>query len=360
MARHPEHGWGDAIDRRTLLTGMAATTASAALVSPLTGKTSAYAEALLGDLFVTRTRDAMLGLGDPSFTAPTEGFEIGFTRALTDFDACRYTSLAIRLPSLIRAGHAMPTRNSSTDDSILLAKSYLLATRMLIKLDEQQLGWIAADRARQLAEAAGDILAVAESARQLAVLTRRAGKHDQALSIALSAADHPDLRSIGRAGTAVRGLLVQSASYTLARRGDRDGMRELTDEAAAIAEELGSAPLLHDHSGGFSPLTVQLHRISAENHAGDPRAALEAARAISLKALPSVERRSRALGDIAVTYDRLGRRSDCVRTLLAAEQCAPQETHARPATKSLISSLLGSGPTSTELRGLAERSGVFA
>ncbi|MEV0471000.1 hypothetical protein, partial [Streptomyces prunicolor] len=33
-------------------------------------------------------------------------------------------------------------------------------------------------------------------------------------------------------------------------------------------------------------------------------------------------RRSRALGDIAVTYDRLGRRTDCVRTLLAAEQAA--------------------------------------
>jgi hypothetical protein len=104
---------------------------------------------------------------------------------------------------------------------------------------------------------------------------------------------------------------------------------------------------------------VQLHKISAENHARDPQAALTAARTISLKALPSVECRSRALGDIAVTYDRLGRRSDCVRTLLAAEQCAPKETHARPATKALISSLLVSGPTSLELCGLAERSGVL-
>jgi hypothetical protein len=154
--------------------------------------------------------------------------------------------------------------------------------------------------------------------------------------------------------------LIQSAAYTVARRGDRDGMRELTDEAAAIAKQLGSATLLRDHGGGFSPLTVQLHRISAENYAGDPLAALAAARSTSLKALPSVERRSRALGDIAITYDRLGRRSDCVRTLLAAEHCAPQEAHSRPAMKSLISSLLVSGPTSTELRGLAARSGVLA
>ncbi|MFI5822790.1 XRE family transcriptional regulator [Streptomyces rishiriensis] len=301
----------------------------------------------------------MLGLGAATPAPSTEALSTDLTHALADFDACRYASLAVRLPRLIRAGHAPSTSSDATEQSALLAKSYLLATRMLVKMDEQQLGWMAADRARQLAEAAGDVLAIAESARQLAVLARKAGWHDKALSIALSAADHPDLRGIGRVGTAARGLLVQSASYTLARRGDRDGMRELTDEAAAIAKELGGATLLPDHGGGFSPLTVQLHKISAENHAGDPRAALEAARAVSLKALPSVERRSRALCDIAVTYDRLGRRSDCVRTLLAAERCAPQETHARPATKSLISSLLISGPTSTELRGLAERSGVL-
>ncbi|WP_328582311.1 hypothetical protein [Streptomyces sp. NBC_00370] len=200
---------------------------------------------------------------------------------------------------------------------------------------------------------------MAEAARQLAVLARKAGWHQEALSIALSAADHPDLRGAGRPGAAERGLLIQSAAYAVARRGDRDGMRELTDEAAAVAKELGGTVLLRDHGGGFSPLTVQLHRISAENYAGDPLAALAAARTIPLKALPSVERRSRALGDIAVTYDRLGRRGDCVRTLLAAEHCAPEETHARPATKSLISSLLVSGHTSTELRGLAARSGVL-
>ncbi|GGV73078.1 hypothetical protein GCM10010277_86700 [Streptomyces longisporoflavus] len=340
-----------------MLGGLAATAAAAA-GSPLLGNGTATAdEALLGELIVARLRDAMLGL--TTEPVPSEPLEQNVIRAVADFNACRYASLAVRLPRLIRAGHALTATNSRPEHCALLAKSYLLATRMLVKMDEQQLGWMAADRARQLAETGGEALAVAESARQLAVLARKAGWHHQALSIALAAADHPDLRNAGRTGTAARGLLIQSASYTLARKGDRDGMRELTDEAAAIARELGGATLLRDH-GGFNPLTVQLHRISAENHAGDPLAALAAARTISLKALPSVERRSRALGDIAVTYDRLGRRSDCVRTLLAAEQCAPQETHARPATKALISSLLVSGPTSMELRALAERSGVLA
>ncbi|MFF4988086.1 hypothetical protein ACFY19_12905 [Streptosporangium saharense] len=286
-----------------------------------------------------------------------ETFRADYGRALADFDACRHAGLAVRLPRLIRTAHAF-TVGDGQEHYGLLARSYLLATRTLIKLDEQQLGWMAADRAHQLAEAGGDVLAIAESARQLAVLARKAGWHREALSIALSAADRPELRGAGRIGAAERGLLIQSAAYTLARRGDRDGMRELTDEAAAIAGELGGAVLLRDHGGGFSPLTVQLHRISAENHAGDPSAALDAARLISLKALPSVERRSRALGDVAITYDRLGRRGDCIRALLAAERCAPEDLRARSAMKALISSLLLSGPISMELYGLAARSGV--
>jgi transcriptional regulator with XRE-family HTH domain len=348
---------GDDVRRRELLAGAAATAATAVSSHLLSRGTADGGDALLGELLVARLRDAMLGLGGTTEHAAATTPDTDLSRAYADFDACRYASLAVRLPRLIRAGHALTARDGTVHEHQLLSRSYLLATRMLVKLDDQQLGWMAADRARQLAGTADDALAVAEASRQLAVLARKAGWHEQALSIALSAADHPDLRGAGRAGSAVRGLLIQSAAYTVARRGDRDGMRELTDEAEAIATRLGSIRL-RDH-GSFSALTVQLHRISAENHAGDPLAALAAARAISLAQLPSVERRSRALGDIAITYDRLGRRGDCIRSLLAAEQCAPEETHARPATKSLISSLLVSGPTSTELRGLAARSGVL-
>jgi hypothetical protein len=54
-------------------------------------------------------------------------------------------------------------------------------------------------------------------------------------------------------------------------------MRELTDQAASIAARSGGPALLRDHGGGFSPATVELHRVSAENYAGDPGAAVAAA-----------------------------------------------------------------------------------
>ncbi|GGX84379.1 helix-turn-helix domain-containing protein [Streptomyces hiroshimensis] len=345
----------DPVRRRRLLANLAVTAAAAAGAPVLTGGRPPVNEAALGEALVARLRDAMLGLHH-NITIPSEtAVNADLSRALTDFHTCRYGSLAVRLPRLIHAGHA----HSASGDCALLARSYLLATRMLIKLDEQQLGWMAADRARQSAEAAGDALLVAEAARLLAVLARKADWYEQAMSIALTAADHPGLRAGGPDHAAERGLLIQSAAYTAAKAGDTAGMRELTNEAAAIAKGLGGPTLLRDHGGGFSLTTVQLHLISAENSAGDPSAALAAARAVAPQSLPSVERRARYYTDIAAAYGRWGRRDDCVRALLAAEHHAPEETHARPAVKSLISGLLVSGRTTTELRGLAARVGVL-
>jgi hypothetical protein len=240
----------------------------------------------------------------------------------------------------------------------LLAGIYTLTTRMLIKLDDQQLGWMAADRARMLAFGGGDPLAVGEAARNLAVLARKAGWHDQAASIALTAASSPVLAGGSPRLAAERGLLIQSAAYTAARAGDRDTMRELTGEAASIAAGLGDRVLLRDHGGGFASATVALHRVSAENYAGDPGAAVAVALTIAPASLPTTERRARYWTDTARAYSNWGRRDDCVAALLAAEREAPEETHARPAVRDLVSGLLVTGRTGPELRGLAARCGI--
>jgi hypothetical protein len=78
---------------------------------------------------------------------------------------------------------------------------------MLIKLDDQQLGWMAADRARVIAVGSRDPLISAEAARNLAVLARKAGWHAQATSIALTAAASPGLRGRTAAGGAARAAL---------------------------------------------------------------------------------------------------------------------------------------------------------
>lgn len=347
--RPAEREGDDPVRRRRLLGGLAVTAAAAAGIPLPSGSPRPDTDAAAGDALVAGLRDAMLGIGarPPGTELPDALLE----RALAAFHACDYTALAFLPPAAIRTGHA-----DGTDTG--LARAYVLATRMLVKLDEQQLGWMAADRARQYAGSTGDPMQSAEAARQLAVLARRAGWHDQALSIALAAAGDPALRAAGPDGAAQRGLLVQSAAYTAARADDADGMRELTSEAVAIAAALRGTTRLRHHGGGFSSATVQLHLVSAENSAGDPSRALTAAKALIPRELPTVERQARYYSDVATAYAAWGRRDDCVRALLAAERMAPQETHTRPAVRAMVQGLLVSGRTTTELRGLAARSGL--
>ncbi|MFE1553983.1 helix-turn-helix domain-containing protein [Streptomyces sp. NPDC058734] len=345
---------GDPVRTRRQLLANLAVTAAAAMGAPVTGSEPGETEeARLGETLVAGLRDAMLGLGPAASDTPLEVLAGELRRATADFNDCAYSSLALRLPRLIAAGHR------STGGFALSAQAYLLATRILVKLDEPQLGWMAAGHARQFATAGGAPLAVAEAARQQAVLARKAGWHDQALTLALNAADDPALRALGSTGTAQRGLLIQCAAYTVAHQRDQTGMRELTAEATSIAESLGSVTHLRDTNGGFSRATVQLHLVSAENTVGDPSAAIAAADALAPQALPSTERRALCYTDRAKAFAQWGRRDECIRALLQAEYWAPQETHARPAVKTLVSGLLLSGRTTPELRGIAARTGVL-
>jgi hypothetical protein len=217
--------------------GAAGSQASAAV--PLTGPRDTEA----GGLLVSRVRDAMLGLAPAPSRVPAGLVRAGLDGALAEFRDSRYARLSVALPRLISAGHVLAAEGGSpVERNALLAGIYTLTTRMLIKLDDQQLGWMAADRARVLASGGGDPLAVGEAARNLAVLARKAGWHEQAASIALSAAASPLLAGKSPALTAERGLLIQSAAYTAARAGDRDGMRELTDKAGSLAARWRAKP----------------------------------------------------------------------------------------------------------------------
>ncbi len=354
----PDDGREDDVRRRQLLASLALT-AAGAVTAGTAGPPPALpaGESGLGELLIGQVRDAMLGLAPSPPGVSSAGLRTGLAAALADFHHCRYARLAGKLPRLISAGHLLAADGGTEETGVVLAAIYTLTTRMLIKLDDTQLGWMAADRAKLLASGA-DRLLEAEAARNLAVLARKAGWHAQAASIALTAAASPRLRGADPRLAAERGLLIQSAAYTAARAGDRDGMRELTGQAAALAEQLGGAVVLRDHGGGFTPATVGLHRISAENYAGDPGAAIAAATLVPAASLPTTERRARYWTDTARAYAQWGRREDCIQALLAAEQEAPQEIHARPAVRDLIRSQLITGRTSQELRGLARRCGI--
>jgi transcriptional regulator with XRE-family HTH domain len=184
----------DPVRRRQLLARLAVTAAAAAGSAAVGGVTGSTAEAGTGALFVGRVRDAMLGLAPRLADISPQRLPAELATALQDFHKCRYGRLADGLPQLITAAHTVVAdRPDDPAANTLLAEIYTLTTRMLIKLDDQQLGWMAADRARVIAGAGGNALTAAEAARNLAVLARKAGWNSQAMSIALTAADDPGL-----------------------------------------------------------------------------------------------------------------------------------------------------------------------
>ena len=347
---------GDQVRRRQLMASLAAT-AVAAATARTSLPPSRLDDSMLGDALVHGVRDAMLGLTPGPAGVPAGELRSGLAAAVADYQNCRYRRLATTLPRLISAGHLHTAGNASTQASMLLAEIYTLATHMLIKLDDQQLGWMAADRAKVLAAGGSDPILEAETARNLAVLARKAGWHSQATAIALAAAASPRLRGADPRLAGERGLLIQSAAYTAARACDRDGMRELTSRAMSLAEGIGDAVVLRDR-GGFTPATVALHQISAENFAGDPGAAVAAAVRLEPAGLPTTERRARYWADTARAYAQWGRREDAIDALFAGEYHAPQDIHSRPAVRDLIRTLLLTGRTGPDLRGLAHRSGI--
>ncbi|MUN36244.1 helix-turn-helix domain-containing protein [Actinomadura sp. NEAU-AAG5] len=342
-------GEGD-VRRRELLTNLAVT-AGAAVTGPAARSAAPPRTDACDAALVARVRDALLGTGDRAAPVAAPRLAVALNAACRDYDACQYGRLAEGLPGLLAGGHAAAGKPGS---AAILAHTYNLVTRLMVKLDEP-LGWLAVDRARTHADMSGDVLASAEAARQLAVLTRRNGWHDQATEIAMAAADADEMREDRPAHIAARGQLVMSAAYTAAHAGDRAGMRELTGQAMALAARLGGGLLLRRNGGGFGITAVRLHLISAEYTAGDPASAVRAAGAVQPQALPTPERQARYFTDLARAYGMWGRREEALRALLAAERAAPQETRTRPVVRELVSGLLVSGRTSPTLRDLAAR-----
>lgn len=260
------------------------------------------------------------------------------TAAQRDFSACRYIPLAGRLPVLITTAQATATHHPGSVAHQVLAGSYHLATRALIKLEASGLEWLSADRALHAARAAEDPLTLAESQRLVASVARRAGHHDQAQTLTLVAASHLDLSGTRPAPEhlAMYGMLHCSAGYAAARAGDRERANELLAEAEATATRLA------DDRVRQQALTANIvsHRVSAAYLLGDAGTALTYARSLPLAAIPTTERRARLLVDIAMSYAQWDKPDRAYQTLLAAEQAAPGEVRTRNAVRSLVTALM--------------------
>lgn len=345
---------GSRMRRRALLGALAAETTALALQGP---DAAAHAPAkpslsALEDLLLHRKP-----LQHHRFDPTESAVSAAVTASRQEFSACRYDVLARVLPSRIALAQAFGAEGHQEAAATAVAELYATATRLCIKLDEDGLAAVTADRALTFAFDGADPLMLAEAHRMVSSVWRRQGHYGRATDVAVGAAQSLAAERVVDASEhlSVQGNLYATAAYTAAKQGDRDSARALIEEAEATAAQLGRDAL--QRGTVFGPGQVLLHQVSISHLLGDAGQAIEYARRIDPAALPTTERQARYWIDIARAYEQWGKPERCYRALLAAERAAPQEVR-RSAVRVMAEGLMRHDRSLAGIRTFARRVGA--
>ncbi|GAA0900466.1 helix-turn-helix transcriptional regulator [Streptomyces thermoalcalitolerans] len=346
---------GDPVQRRELLATLAGAATGAVLGPPAAAHVPAKPSLSgLEDLLLHRQQGQALAL-DPTPSAVTAAVEA----SRQDFSACRYDALARALPARIALAHALGADGHPEQAATAVAELYSAATRLCIKLGEDGLAAVTADRALTAALSGADALTVAEAHRMVSSAWRRQGHYARATDIAVTAAQNlaGDRTTDATERLSVQGNLYATAAYTAAKQGDRHTAHALIAEARATAGQLGHDALLRGTV--FGPSQVLLHQVSISHLLGDAGQAVEHARRVDAAALPTAERRARYWIDVARAFGQWGKPDRCYRALLAAEHAAPQEVR-RDAVRTMVAGLMRHDRTLPGVQAFAHRVGALA
>jgi tetratricopeptide (TPR) repeat protein len=278
--------------------------------------------------------------------------------------AADYARLAAALPHLIGAAelaafHAPDRDYLAAHD--LLAHVYITTAWTLIKADTAGAAWIAAQRALQAAETAGDRLRAAAATRCLAEVHMRAGEHSDATRTAFLATTYLYSGPADDEITLVlRGSALLSAAAASARRGDAREARASFTAATACAEPMHAER--SDFGAVFGPVNTAIHRVAVAVELGDYQAAVDAIPAVNLGMLPPqlAERRARYLIDVARAHAGLCDDQAAEDALREAVRAAPDELRGHRLTRVVLQDLLGRERRSSGVRDLAARCEVLA
>ncbi|MEV4656106.1 helix-turn-helix domain-containing protein [Micromonospora sp. NPDC049301] len=242
----------------------------------------------------------------------------------------RYPALLALLPGLLDAAReAQAARPGATD--ALLVRVYALTALVLVKVDQGELAWLAADRGMTVALATNDPQVAAVATVSLSQALRSRGRRRPALDAALVAADRIGAHEVGGvspASVALRATLLLQAALAAASGGDKRLAHQSLDQAATIAGDIGPGRA-----------AVEAARVVADAALGDVTTAT--ARHERLVAgdgwlcLPP-EHRAAYLLDVARAYALGGDLHRAGRAVLDAERAARNEVHDRPAVRKLV------------------------
>ncbi|MGW2820840.1 helix-turn-helix domain-containing protein [Streptomyces sp. NPDC001443] len=268
--------------------------------------------------------------------------------------------LARLLPSIETAVRHAPASDRG-ELHALRARAYQVAAASFTRQDQADAAWVAADRALQAAELAGQPLEVVASLFRMAHAFMRQQHMEQAEQAAKSAVTVMEPRAEAPACPPEELSLLGAMNLVLAvinaREGNRGGTHQHIDRARAIAARLGEDR--NDFDTEFGPTNVEIHAVSTAVELGDAGLALDVAHQVDASGL-SPERQSRFLLDVARAHAQRRHVGEATAALLESEALAPEQIHDHHLAREIIRDLVQlSEPRVPEsLRGLAERSAI--
>jgi transcriptional regulator with XRE-family HTH domain len=275
-----------------------------------------------------------------------------------------FTVVVRRLPTLLHEAQTLNFLAASADlvaTSRTLVMAYRLAASVLIKLEANDVAWLAADRAMHAAMAVNDTRALARATRSVARSLTSAGQQASALSALTGMADRmrPELTPRAPELLSMYGMLYLAASIAAAQQEDAETALTMHAHAHAAAQKLDPH---YQHHTQFGPVNVALHRVAALVRLHEPGQAIEYAGTIepaSVSVLPP-ERRVTYMLDLTTAYTETGQYTDAARTLVDAERVAPEEVRCRPLAHGLLRAMLRntSGELGRSVQRMASRAGV--
>ena len=269
------------------------------------------------------------------------------SRARSQYQACRYSELVSQLPALLadlRVACVTLTGDGRRQASALSADAYHVTAGFLLKVGDQGLAHLAADRSMSAALASQDPLTVGASARIVTHTLMNSGQ----LTAAISTARNHSLRLEHEVKEhtpeflSVYGSVLLRGAIAAAQHDERGTAHEMLAEAAGAARRLGTDANLRGTA--FGPVNAQLHQVNVAVTLGDAGTAVDLARRINLAAITVTERKATLLIDVARAFFQWGRYEQAYAALRAAEQTAPEEVAARPAVGALVRNLAALAP----------------
>lgn len=278
------------------------------------------------------------------------------------YQAADYGAAASILPSLIATSDARVAESSGAERFRALTvqnQVYVAAAKLVTKIGDGQLAWIAADRAVNAALQAESETLKAAAAYQVACAFLKLDQVERAEQIAMATAEN--FTDDSPLGLSYQGALFLIGSVIAGRRSDRAEATDRLRRARYLADALGE-----DGNYGwtaFGPTNVAIHQVSAAAELGDAKQAINLAEAIETDSLPEglKSRRAQVHIDTAWAYSQHREDAAVVVNLLEAERVAPQALRYNVIVRELLREMLKRERRSATpgLRPLAKRAGVL-